>query len=438
MDIFFHLLKQRERYRRFMRFKPCPAPFYYLFWIMQDHHFSRRKFLYSGAVTLTGIAAAATLPAWALAAPGAAPVKAGLIGTGNRGSGIARLLKKNPALEIVACCDTIPANLQKGMALAAKGAKAYTDYRKLLENKEVEAVIIATPLYLHYDMAKDALDAGKHVYVEKTMTYDIPQALQLVNQVRKSGLVLQVGHQYRYYALYHRVKEIIAQNWLGTVTHFECQYHRNSNWRNPVPDPAMERLINWRMYREYSGGLVAELCGHQIDIVNYILDSHPLRVVGMGGIDYWKDGRETWDNVRTVFEYPGGIKSSVSSILSNAYNGYAIRVLGNRGTLEIQRDKAFIYSEDVKKVLDTVDGVTGATRTDGPPGQGMPLAFGKAGEPVPEPTTSALIDFAACIRNKKKPVSGVESGKDAAVAVHMANHAIETGASQHWKAEYNI
>ncbi|WP_078668687.1 Gfo/Idh/MocA family protein [Chitinophaga eiseniae] len=401
---------------------------------MQDHYFSRRKFLYTSAVALSGAMFTSTLPV--LGQTAAAPLKIGIIGTGNRGSGIAKLLQKIAGIELTACCDVIPAHLQRGMSLAAKGAKAYTDYRQLLNDKKVEAVIIATPLSMHYPMAKDALDAGKHVYLEKTMTYDIPQAIQLAAQVRKSGLVLQVGHQYRYYELYHRVKEVIGQNWLGKITHFECQYHRNSDWRNPVPDPSLERLVNWRMYREYSGGLIAELCGHQIDMVNYLQDAHPLRVVGMGGIDYWKDGRETWDNVRTIFEYPGGVKASVSSILSNAYKGYAIRVLGDRGTIEIQRDKAFVYSEGGKKELAVVDGVTGATKTD-QTGEGVPLTFGIAGQRVPEPTTSALLAFAESIRKNIPPASSAETGKIAAIAVHMANKAIETGTSQSWQPEYD-
>jgi len=402
---------------------------------MQHTLFSRRRFLYAGAAALSGAMLASALPV--LGQPAAAPLKIGIIGTGNRGSGIARLLKKMPELELIACCDVIPAHLQHGMSLASKGAKAYTDYRQLLNDKKVEAVIIATPLHLHYPIAKDALEAGKHVYLEKTMTYDIPQALQLAAQVKKSGLVLQVGHQYRYYDLYHRVKEVIGKGWLGKVTHFECQYHRNSDWRNPVPDPSMERVINWRMYREYSGGLVAELCGHQIDIVNYILDNHPLRVVGMGGIDYWKDGRETWDNVRMVFDYPGGVKSSVSSILSNAYKGYAIRVLGSLGTLEIQRDKAFIYREEGKKELGTVDGVTGATKTD-QTGEGVPLKFGVPGQPQLEPTASAMLAFAESIRKNIPPASSAETGKIAAIAVHMANKAIETGVSQSWESAYDV
>ena len=186
-------------------------------------------------------------------------VRVGVIGTGSRGTGLASLIKEIKGIKIVACCDVLPEHLQNGMNQAGKGAKSYTNHRKLLEDKEIDAVIIATPLYLHYDMAVDALDAGKHVYLEKSMTYDIPQAIDLVKKVRDANLVFQVGYQNRYFGLIHRAKEIMSQNWLGKITHFECHYTRNSNWRFPVKDPKQELAINWRMHRKYCGGPLSEL-----------------------------------------------------------------------------------------------------------------------------------------------------------------------------------
>lgn len=397
-------------------------------------NFSRRAFLGTGAMALSGAALASGLPAW-LQQNEANPVKLGLIGCGTRGGGIARLLKDVPGLQLIACCDTYAPNLQKAMKLAAPQAKSYTDYKALLNNKEVEAVVIATPLYLHFPMAMEALKAGKHIYVEKSMTYSIPEAIALEKAVQQQQKIVQVGHQYRYYALYHRAKEVISQGWLGTVTHFECQYHRNSDWRFPVPDPSLERAVNWRMYKEYSGGLMAELCAHQLDMVNYMLDKHPEKVMGMGGVDYWKDGRETWDNVRTIFQYPGGVKATFSSILSNAFRGYSIRILGSKATLEIQRDEAFLYAEGAKKATGVVDGVTGATITNWSQGDAVPLKFDNKG--IKEPTVSALIDFAACIREGKKPASNATTGKLSAIGVHLANAAIESGNVQFWKPEYN-
>lgn len=396
---------------------------------------TRRNFITAGIAAVAGLSA---LPA-AFANPlrSADKIRLGLIGTGSRGSGLATLIKEMPDFELVACCDIIPENLQKGLSLAAKNAKGYTDYRKLLDDKSIDAVVIATPLYLHYPMAVAALQAGKHIYLEKSMTYDIPQAIDLVKKVKASGLVFQIGYQYRYYGLYHRVKEIMKENWLGKITHFECQYNRNSNWRFPVKDPKMERAINWRMYREYCGGPLSELCAHEIDVVNYLTDSRPVKVVGLGGINYWKDGRDTYDNIRAVYDYPEGVKASVTSVLSNAYNGYSIRILGDKATVEILRDKAFIYPETTNHAKGVVDGVSGATIAVTTQGKGVELKFGKPGEEQLEPTVFALKDFAECVRTKKEPISNVETGRDGSIAIHMGNAAADTESVQHWKPEYS-
>lgn len=395
---------------------------------------SRRKFIATGALAITGLTAFGYEGMSLGDLDQTGPIRIGLIGSGSRGQGLATLLNKIQAFELVACCDIIPENLQGGMKLAAKGARSYTDYKKLLQDKEIQAVIIATPLYLHYPMAVDAIAAGKHIYMEKTMAYTIPQALDLVKKVERSNLVFQVGHQYRYYSMYLKVKEILSKGWIGKVSHYECQYNRNSDWRKPVSDPKMERAINWRMYKEYCGGVLSELSAHEIDIVNWMEDSHPLKVAGFGGIDYWKDGRETFDNIRLVYEYPGGVKASVTSILSNEYKGYSIRILGSKGTIEILRDQAYIYAEATKKTLGTVDGVTGATMEVLPAGKGQKIVF----EQQSEPTTYALQDFAECIIKGKKPASNVNNGRDVAIAVHMGNQAAETEKTQYWKDEYSV
>jgi predicted dehydrogenase len=171
---------------------------------------SRRNFITTGALALTGLTAFGFegMSIGNLGQTG--PIRIGLIGSGSRGQGLATLLDKIQSFELVACCDTIPENLQGGMKLAAKGARSYTDYKKLLQDKDIQAVIIATPLYLHYPMAVDAMAAGKHIYMEKTMAYSIPQALDLVKKVERSNLVFQVGHQYRYYSMYLKVKEQLS------------------------------------------------------------------------------------------------------------------------------------------------------------------------------------------------------------------------------------
>ena len=401
---------------------------------MSEFTIHRRRFLKTGAITLTGMALG--LPA-TKAAPRSAAIRAGVIGTGSRGTGLMSLLQKIPGFAVTACCDIIPENLDKAVLATGNKARAYKDYHALLNDKQVDAVIIATPLFLHYPMAVAALAAGKHVYLEKSLSYNIPQALDLAGIVGKSRLVFQVGYQYRYYGLYKRVKEIIQQNWLGRITHLESQYNRNSDWRNPVKDPAQERIVNWRMYKEYCGGPLSELCAHQIDMIGYLLDSNPAKAVAMGGINYWKDGRDTYDHIRATYEYPGGIQSSVSSVLSNAYNGYNIKIFGDKATVEIQREKAFIYAENTVNRRGMVDGVTGATISVRTQGEAEEIGWMEKGAPVLEPTRYALEDFRRCILDGALPLSNAQTAKNSSIAIHMGNLAAEQGNTQYWLPEYS-
>jgi len=395
-------------------------------------NYSRKQFLTTGVLGLSGL----TLSKFSSASIFSldSNIKIGLIGVGQRGLGLASTIKGIPGLDIVACCDIIPENLAAGMKLTTNG-KSYTDYRRLLADKNVDAVVLATPLHLHYPMAKDAISANKHVYLEKTMTYDTEQALSLTKMLKKyPKLIFQVGHQYRYYEMYPKIKTYIANGLIGKVTHFESQYNRNSNWKRAVPKGYTDKQINWRMYKEFSGGVLAELSAHQIDIVNWLTDSHPTKVVAMGDVNFWKDGRTTFDNVHAIYDYPGGIKSSITSILSNQYNSYMTRILGSEGTIEMGRDYAKLYLEPKKKELAIVDGVTGATKEALEKGEGVKIFTDHNGV---EPTVYALKAFKESIRSGKKAFCNEVTGKDVAIAVHLGNKATETGNTEFWKAEYS-
>lgn len=394
--------------------------------------FSRRDFLKQSSVAVAGysIGAAAFTPLI-----NKEYVRVGLIGVGQRGLGLATTLQKIKTLQLVACCDIDDAHLQSGMKLAAPGARSYKDYKALLADKNVEAVIIATPLFLHHPMAKDAISAGKHVYVEKTMTYNIEQALSLARIMKQHPRqVLQVGHQYRYYEMYAKIKKLLAEDMIGTVTHFESQYNRNNNWRRPVEGGRSEKAVNWRMYKEYSGGLLAELAAHQIDLVNWLAGAAPESAVAMGGINFWKDGRTTYDNIQAIYEYPNGVRSLVGSRLSNEFVGYRMLIFGSKGTFELGRDTAMFYTENRVRTYDTVDGVTGATKEALQQGKGI---YVYKDEKKTEPTFFALSGFADSIINGTPVASNVHTGKDVAIAVHMGNTAAATGQLQRWQPEYS-
>src|SRR5690606_14211185 len=194
-------------------------------------------------------------------------------------------------------------------------------------DKDLDAVFIAVPLSAHFSIAKDAIEAGKHVYVEKTMTYSIDEAKQLVRLAdQHTKQTVQVGYQYRYSPLYFKVKDMISSGFLGKVSQVDCRWDRNGTWRRAVPEPGLERQINWRMYKEFSGGLAAELLSHQIDFINWAFDTHPDEVYGTGGIDIYPDGRETFDNIQVMFRYKKeGMIGNFGATCGNARDGYLFK-----------------------------------------------------------------------------------------------------------------
>lgn len=341
-------------------------------------------------------------------------INIGVIGTGDRGGGLIPFLNEIEGIHVAACCDILPFRLEEGLAKTANKAKGYADYRKLLENKDIDAVLIATPFSTHSQIELNALDAGKHVYGEKTMAKGYSGIDALVKKATQTSRIFQTGHQYHSSRLYVHVADLIKQGKIGKITAFQCQWNRNGNWRRPVPSPELERAVNWRMYREYSGGLVAELCSHQIDFVNWVLGEVPDKVMGVGGIDYWKDGRETYDNVHLIYSYPNGVKASFTCLTNNALDDYKIKVMGDKGTIILDYQKAWFYPEgNYERETGNVDGVSGATKT-WEQGKGIPIDIHHA-----DPSKQALIDFRDSIRNNKTPISNVITGANTAVCVQM-------------------
>lgn len=341
-------------------------------------------------------------------------INIGIIGTGDRGSGMISNLNQIPNFNVLACCDTLPYRLENGLKSVKNKAKGYSDYRKLLDNKDIDAVLIATPFNTHSKITIDALDASKHVYCEKTMAKGYDGIQSLIKKVEQSKTIFQTGHQYHSSKLYAHVVDLIKEGKIGKVIAFECQWNRQGDWRRKVPSPELERAVNWRMYREYSGGLLAELCSHQIDFVNWVLNDTPTQVMGTGGVDYWKDGRETYDNIHLIYNYSSGVKATFTCLTSNAKDGYKIKVQGDKGTFILEYSKAWFYPEgNHKKEMGTVDGVAGAT-VKWDKSLGIPIEL-----PHKEPSEQALIDFSKNILDNKEPISNITTGANTAICIQM-------------------
>lgn len=366
-------------------------------------------------------------------------ISVGIIGCGDRGSGLGSVINSMPAqFKLKTVCDTLAFRLENAKQLNKWNNLRYeTDYRKVLDDKTIDAVIIATPLYLHYEVATAAIRAGKHVYLEKTMTYNAEQALALVKLASHyPKQVLQIGHQYRYTPLYFKVKEMIDKGYLGKVTQIDCRWDRNWNWRRAVPAGYNDRQINWRMYKEYSGGLPAELLSHQVDFINWAFNTHPDEILGTGGIDNFKDGRETFDNVQTILRYnKEGMIGNFGATCSNERDGYLFKLKGTKGTIQLlMNDGVFFPEKETKKELETVDGVTGATKIEWTKDGGIPILNEKS----KDGSWYALQEFHKTITEQTKPVSNVITGATTAICVDLMNKSIYNHSIETWKPEFNL
>ena len=391
----------------------------------------RRDFLIKSGVYSAGmIAGTSALGAMNYQGYGNDSIRLAVIGTGDRGGGMIPIIQKLDGIEVSACCDALPFRLDNGMKKAGKKAKGFTDYRAVLDRKDVDAVMIATPFSTHEKIAIDALDAGKHVYCEKTMAKSFSGIDNVLQKAHASKQIFQTGHQYHSSRLYAHVVDMIKSGEIGEVISFECQWNRQGNWRRHVPDPSLERAINWRMYREYSGGMAAELCSHQIDFIHWVLGENPKKVMGVGGIDYWKDGRETYDNIHLLFEYPGGVKAKFTCLTTNSLGDYQIKVHGQKGTIQLDYSKAWIYYEKAhEKSKGVVDGVSGAT--ENPHTQGRAHAIDVSHM---DPSAQAIVDFRQSILDNKTPLSNVDTGANTAKAVQLSLDAMMKEQIQYWKS----
>ncbi len=357
----------------------------------------------------------------------------GVIGTGDRGQGLLKLISKIDGMRLIAICDNLQFRLDQAATIAPKAIK-YSNYKELLSNKNLDAVIISTPLNTHASIASDAVDASLHIYCEKTMVKGDISTMNLVKKVKKDhNKIFQTGHQYHSSRLYSHIVELVQSGEIGQIIAIQAQWNRNGNWRRQVQDPKFERQVNWRMYREYSYGLTAELSSHQIDFSNWLLKSTPKKVVGFGGIDYWKDGRETYDNIHLTYSYPSGVKASFTCLTSNGKDDYQIKVMGDKASIMIGYKDAWIYPEGkYNKVIKDVDGVSGAT-SSWIEGKGNPIKFDHK-----EPTYQALEDFRYAIINDSTPMSNLKSGADVSLAVDMGIRAMDTEQVVSWDPKYNL
>ena len=260
----------------------------------------------------------------------------GIIGTGSRGCFHIKHLVQMPNVEVVALCDNYRPHLEDAAQYYPQ-AKLYDDYHRLLEQRDVEGVIIATPLYLHASMTLDALSAGKRVFCEKSMGYTLDECLDVYNKRKETNGVLFIGQQRLFDPKYIKAMSMIHEGKIGEVVGVRNYWYRNNNWRRDVPSPELERHINWRLYSEYSRGLMTELACHQLQNGSWALGMLPEKVMGSGSLVHWNkvDERDVYDCVTAIFTYPNGVNMTFESIISNKHFGMGEQILGTNGTIDL-------------------------------------------------------------------------------------------------------
>lgn len=266
-----------------------------------------------------------------------------IIGTGSRGLYHINHLLKIKHAEIVALCDIYQPHLDNAAVLCPK-AKQYKNYHDAIADKNVDGILVATPLHEHAPISIAGLKAGKHVFCEKAMARTLDQCKEMYDTYKESGKVLYIGIQRLFDPKYLRAMELIKEGAIGEVVDIRNFWYRNNDWRRPVPEPSLEKQINWRLYKESSGGLMTELGAHQLQMGTWLYKSLPDYITGFGDIIFWKDGREVYDSVSVIYHYPNGLRMTFESIISNKRYGMDEQILGHKGTLELSQ--GLLYKED--------------------------------------------------------------------------------------------
>ena len=291
------------------------------------------------------------------------PVRVGFIGVG--GEGRVLLAQTDPMYaEVRALCDINPDQLVKADEVLAKtkrpAAKHYAEWRDMIAAEPLEAVIIAVPLWMHAEITCGCLESGLHVLCEKMMAWDAAGCERMRQTARSQGKLLEIGYQRYYNPIYQAAYAgVVRAGVLGDVKYARLAWHRNGNWRRegkpPSPGydpskwgyPTFEHLLNWRLYKRYSRGLLAELGSHQVNVANWFFDATPEAVLGTGGIFRFADGaREVYDHVYVTFEYPGGRTATFTSIESNAFDHFYEAFFGTKATLVLRGEsEAYLFHE---------------------------------------------------------------------------------------------
>jgi predicted dehydrogenase len=372
---------------------------------------------------------------------GAAPsdqVRLGVIGSGGRGTFVMTVFQKDPALRVSAIADVYEPNLENAISVAKKAQPreaptAYRNYKQLLADKTIDAVLIASPEHWHHRMVLDAIAAGKDVYVEKPLCRTPEEGVELVEAEKRTRQIIQVGMQRRSYDLYIEGRKIVAAGRLGTVRMVRSWWLNNylgttpltklagpldwEQWQGPAakhtPDP--DRFRNWRFYSDYGGGIVADQGAHVYDGIHMLMNaSYPLAVTAAAGKPH-RQGYDRPESVVVTAEYPedfiGVFSVNYAAMRYKSRNDQLNHLDGDKARMDIGREEL--------RVLDAGNEDVAALEKKSEKG------FGYA-------TDLHVMNFLECVRTRKRPTAPMSLGFQAALVVQLANRSLKEGRRIAW------
>ena len=396
---------------------------------MKNSSLTRRNFL---KTSTTGIAVSTAL-SYSKVLGANDRIRLGAMGTGGRCRKALMVYSKlQPDTEIVAVCDVYEPNLLQAVEMAPN-AKRQTDYRAVLDDKNIDAVLIGSPDHWHAKMTIDAVNAGKDVYVEKPVTHTIEEGATLIKAVEDSKRVVQTGTQQRSWEHFMLGKQLVDSGQLGQITFVRAWWFQNyaarpaptklqtdkldrKAWLGNAPEQEVTAMKYqwWRWYWDFGGGALTDLMSHWIDVVHWYTGS-PVPLSAMTNGNKYVLGWECPDTITCVLDYPRNFSVTYHGMMASSIDDGGLEIRGTKGTMKLDRSRLAIYPEGGELI-------------------------GKLGEAEPEilirSTHDGTIDhvrnFLDCVKSRATPNANIRVAVDCARAAHIGNLAYKQERKIKW------
>jgi predicted dehydrogenase len=364
-------------------------------------------------------------------------IRGAIIGAGGRGRYLTGEFKEI-GVEMAAVCDVYEPNLQAGLKAASTGARSYDNYKKLLEDKSIDVVVVATPDHWHAQMTIDAVEAGKDVYVEKPLAHTIADGFRMIEAVRRTKRIVQVGTQRRSFDVFQQAKQIIDSGvcgkvklvnswWLNNTSSFrKATLSGRLDWKQwlgnaPAREMSAERFFNWYWFWDYSGGLLVGQAAHVIDAIHWFQNStYPLAVTA-SSIKPNIPGAEVPETATMSVEYPEGYLAiftlGYQAMRYAGVNDQLKQFHGDKARFDVGRESYALYKEDPKAIDLAAN-----------PNVRKPGSFNGAAR-------AHIRNFLECVRTRKEPNAPIEVGQYTNVVLCMAMESLRTGRRIRWNAQ---